>query len=133
MECSRILKPHGKVVLIWNMRDLDDEVNKMNYQIFKKYCPNFYGFSSGMKDDETKIYDFFDGHVHTERFSNPLSFTKDTFIQRCLSASYSLRAGDEHYEAYVEELANLFDNYAVNDMMIVANYTEAYIGEVFKL
>lgn len=129
-ECSRILKPNGKVILVWNMRDLEDKVNQINYQIFKKYCPNFYGFSGGIKEDETKIFEFFNGSVHTEKFLNSLYFTKEKFIQRCLSASYSLRADDENYEAYIEDIANLFDDYAENGNLTVSNYTKAYIGEV---
>lgn len=129
-ECQRILKPHGKVILVWNMRDMNAAVNQANYEVFKKYCPNFYGFSGGVKTEEAHILNFFEGAVEIEKFLNPLTFTKDKFIQRCLSASYSLRPEDEHYEAYVQELEQLFDDFADNGQLTVANNTKAYIGSV---
>ena len=126
-ECIRILRNDGKVVLVWNMRDSEHQFNKSNYEIFKKYCPNFYGFSGGIKED-SKITTFFSGPVHIEKFQNPLYFTKEKFIQRCLSASYSLKVGDANYDAYVDALARLFDQFAENDVLTLSNYTKAYIG-----
>ena len=128
-ECQRILKPDGKVILVWNMRDMTAAVNKANYEVFKNYCPNFYGFSGGAKTEDSHILNFFKHHVEIEKFSNPLTFTKDKFIQRCLSASYSLRTEDEHYEAYLQALEQLFDDFAVNGQLTVANDTKAYIGK----
>ena len=128
-ECQRILKPNGKVLLVWNMRDMEAAVNKANFEVFKKYCPNFYGFSGGAKTEEAHILNFFEQHVEIEKFSNPLTFTREKFIQRCLSASYSLRPEDQQYEAYLQALEQLFDNFAVNGQLTVANDTKAYIGK----
>ena len=128
-ECQRILKPQGEVVLVWNMRDMNAAVNQANYEVFKKYCPNFYGFSGGVKTEEAHILNFFNHPVDIEKFSYPLTFTKEKFIQRCLSASYSLRPEDNHYEAYLQALEQLFDDFAVNGQLTVANDTKAYIGK----
>ena len=36
-ECRRILRPNGKVFLIWNIRDIEDPVNSSMYEINQKY------------------------------------------------------------------------------------------------
>ncbi|MDE5985418.1 MAG: class I SAM-dependent methyltransferase [Eubacterium sp.] len=129
-ECKRILKPDGKVALIWNTRDMSSEFNFKSYEIYKKYCPLFKGYHGGMKDDDERISDFFDNNCDKFIFENPLIFTKNKFITRSLSASYSLKIGDENFDEYVKALENLFDEYAENDVVVMKNNTTAYIGAV---
>lgn len=90
-ECKRILKENGKAVLIWNIRNMVHSLNQESYDIYKKYCPNFKGFSRGMQENDERIINFFDGSYEVISFDNPLLFTKEKFISRSLSGSYSLR------------------------------------------
>lgn len=129
-ECKRILKDNGKVILVWNTRDLSSEFNKKSYDIYKKYCPAFKGFHGGMKDDDNRIYDFFKNDCRRISFENPLEFTKDKFIKRSLSASYSLVEGDRDFEQYVKELGDLFECFSRNGIVIMKNNTVAYIGKL---
>jgi ubiquinone/menaquinone biosynthesis C-methylase UbiE len=48
-ECRRILKPGGKVVLIWNERDYENEIIKKEYFIRAKYAVETNGLSRGCK------------------------------------------------------------------------------------
>ena len=58
-ECRRILKPFGKVFLVWNTRDESAASTQELYAVNKKYCPNFKGFSGGVNfSDENKFNDF---------------------------------------------------------------------------
>lgn len=127
-ECARILKEGGYVFLIWNMRDIEAPINKETYYIFKKYCPNFYGFSGGVQDEDSRISTFFNNQFVVEKFPNPLYYSKETFLQRCLSASYSLNSDDAQYEAYLNDLTELFDRFAQEDVVEVPNNSVAYIG-----
>lgn len=129
-ECKRILKPDGKVTLIWNTRDMSSAFNVKSYEVYKKYCPLFKGYHGGMKDDDERISEFYDNNCDKLVFENPLVFTKDKFITRSLSASYSLKNGDENFDEYVKALENLFDEYSENDIVIMKNNTTAYIGAV---
>lgn len=62
-------------------------------------------------------------------FDHPLVYTsRDTFISRGLSGSYSLKPGDEQYGEYVEALAELFDRYAKDGVLTVGNQTAVYFG-----
>lgn len=90
-ECSRIIKKGGKIFLIWNVRDHTDLVNQKLYQIYSKYCPDFKGFSGGIKKDDPRIKEFFNDQYDYVSFDNPLYFDKEKFIARSLSSSYSLK------------------------------------------
>ena len=62
-ECKRILKPNGKVFLIWNMRDEQAGINKKNFEIFQKYCINFGGFSGGIMKNTDVFLSFSMGNM----------------------------------------------------------------------
>ncbi|MBQ7294914.1 MAG: methyltransferase domain-containing protein [Clostridia bacterium] len=127
-ECKRIIKDNGKVILIWNSRDESDEVNKAIYTMNKKFCPNFKGFSGGIKKDDERIIEFFSGEYERLRFDNPLYYNKDTFISRCLSSSYSLKQGDKNYDEYISYAKCIFDKYSIDGILKIGNNTVAYIG-----
>lgn len=129
-ECKRILKKDGKVFLIWNMRDMSNEINMRSFEIYSRYCPKFIGFSGGIVRDDMRIKQFFDGKYKYMEFDNPIFYDKDKFISRSLSSSYSLREGDKNYGAYIEKLSGLFDKYAKNGVITVANKTVAYFGKM---
>lgn len=129
-ECQRILRHDGKIVLIWNTRDMCSLFNIKSYDIYKKYCPAFKGYHGGMKDDDERILKFFNNNCDKIIVENPLVFTKEKFIKRSLSASYSLKKGDENFNDYIRALENLFDEYSENGIVIMENNTTAYIGGI---
>jgi len=125
-ECERVLLPGAPVVLAWNKAEISAEINRGREGIFKKYCPNFKGFSGG-NDKEDKIKRaFFDGNLQERRFSNPLIYDRQTFVNRALSASYSLIETDADYEAYLAELGELFDQHAVDGKIVLPQDSVAY-------
>lgn len=131
-ECRRILKPSDKVILIWNSRDSKSELIIENDSINRKYCPNFKGFSGGMKGAATEddFSDFFSGEYIVKTFQNPLTYSKKNFVGRNLSASYALKENDENYTSYVNELEKLFDKYSKDCVLTMPNFTMCYFGTV---
>jgi SAM-dependent methyltransferase len=129
-ECQRILKAEGKVILVWNSRDLNADVVLETDKIHRAYCSNFKGFSGGMRGEESEGYfnGFFTGEYKTYIFQNNLSFNLDGFIGRNLSASYALKKDDDKYDDYVTELTKCFSKYSVNGTLIMPNITKCYIG-----
>ena len=131
-ECKRILKSSGKVILIWNSRDSKNELVIENDAINRKYCPNFKGVSGGIRETnkENDFLDFFSGEYIVKAFPNPLSFSKESFVGRNLSASYALKENDVNYTAYINELEKLFDKHSKNSTVIMPNFTRSYMGTI---
>ena len=129
-ECKRILKEGGRVFLIWNVRDMSDPVNADLQDVYKKYCPDFVGFSGGIEKDDARIRDFFRGKYEYEAFSNPLVFDREKFIARSLSGSYSIKEGDENFGEYMKAVTDLFDKYENDGVVTMGNSSVAYIGTV---
>lgn len=83
-ESKRILKPNGKVFLVWNVRDSESELCKENYRIFDNYCPQFKGFSGGLIKNDKRIVKYFSGKYETIEFDNPILFDKEnSSIEAC--------------------------------------------------
>lgn len=131
-ECQHILNHEGKVILVWNTRDNKNELVMENYEVNRKYCPNFKGFSDGMygKTNEDDFSDFFNGKYETKVFINNLIFDMDGFIGRNLSASYALKSNDAQYNNYINELKKIYKKYSNNGQLIMPNLTRSYVGKV---
>lgn len=129
-ECLRILKPSGKAALIWNIRDQSAPVHQDSYAIYKAYCPKFKGFHNGLMHDDSRIQTFFGRPYTFVSFDNPLYYTEETFLQRHLSNSYSLRPEDENYDAFLQALRQLFAKYAIDGRVTMPCQTVAYIGNL---
>lgn len=129
-ECRRILRGNGMVFLIWNMRDMSDEANQRSFAIYSQYCSKFVGFGGGIQKDDTKIKQFFSGKYEYAEFDNPLFYDRDKFIRRSLSGSYSLKSGEKGYDQYLDRLSELFERYAKDGILEMANKTVVYAGKV---
>jgi len=130
-ECRRILKPGGRVALIWNSRVHASEVVAENAAICREFCPAFNGFSGGMEERPERICEFFkDGVYEHQVFENPLQFDLDGFIGRNLSASYALKEDDAAYYDFIDALKALFAKYSSDGRLAMPNETRVYLGEV---
>lgn len=129
-ECRRIIKPNGKIFLIWNVRDMDSEHVQKSYEIYKKYCPKFKGFSGGIQKNDTRIKNFFEESYERSEYDNPLYYDKEKYMNRSLSGSYSLKRQDADYEEYINRLEALFDEYADEGILVMPNKTVVYAGNV---
>lgn len=129
-ECLRILKPGGKVVLVWNERSLNAKVNEEWSGVFSRYCKNFVGFGNGMTSNSDKIKSFYGGDFTTEVKNFPLVFDRQGFIKRSLSASYSLTQNDKEYLPYINALNNLFDKFQQDEKIIIPNDCICFVGQL---
>lgn len=127
-ECLRILRPGGRVFLIWNLREPSPEVQALA-DLFRAFCPAFRGFTGGVTEDAPRIPAFFSGHCAKLKFPNPITYvSKDHFLRRCFSGSYSLPENHPDFPAYRQALEAFFDRYAQNGLLEQPNSTFVYEG-----
>lgn len=127
-ECQRILKPTGKVIIVYNNRNISASCNVTLAKINQKYCPDFKGFSKGI--NEEKCISFFNGKCHIFRADNSQVYDRQGYINRVLSSSYSIKANDKNYNRYISELNNIFGTFSCNGFLTDPIQTVAYIGKV---
>lgn len=129
-ECKRILKPDGKVALVWNSREMSNDLIKENASICEQYCLGFKGFSGGFVESPEIFKRFFDGAYQQKTFSNDICYDLDGFIGRNLSSSYAPLKSDSNYNPFVEMLIDLFDKHSQQGMVTIPNVTHSYLGQV---
>ncbi len=130
LECIRILRPGGTVVLLWNSRDPQSPMVEELAEICQRFCPAFKGFSGGRTDDWDEWFRRFfqDGKYVHRRFPHPLPFDRKGFIGRAMSASY---APDEAMaRPFIEAVGAVFDRYQTGGLVTLPNQTEVYAGKV---
>lgn len=125
-ECQRILKPGGKILIIYNSRDEEAECTRALAELRRKYNPEFHGFSNGISDDACRA--FFDYHCDVLKWDNSLTYDRNGYINRLLSSSYSLKEGDPRFDEYISEINELFDRFAVDGKITVPTNTVVYVG-----
>ncbi len=129
-ECRRILKPNGKVLLVWNQRDHSSPVNQISKAVFAEYCPDFKGFSGGMSQRDARIENFFPNGYELLQFAYPIYYSREGYIGRCLSASYAILPDNPRYDAFVAALGQVFDQFQQDGKLLLSNTTVFHLGSV---
>lgn len=135
-ECKRILKPNGKVCLLWNMLDMNSDITKEQEQIHYKYTKRTFKYKEVdkivIKDKRDEmIEEFFKyGSYELKVVENNLINTESQFIGVNLSKSYSLRKDDQNFDKYVEEFRNIFKKYSKDGILVIPNNTYCYLGNI---
>ena len=125
IECQRILKKGGKVILVWNTIDSNHPLTQEMDAINREICPNYQGFHNGIKE-----LDFFLGAWKYKCFQNNFIVNREEFLGRCLSSSYAPRKGEAGYISFVKKNGNLFDRYHKNGVSVIPYLTKSYVGQV---
>ena len=129
-EFQRILKPDGKLALIWNKRAVSEPFQQAYDNILSEYAPE-YNKVNHMNLDEDDIAGFFsEGSMELLHFDNSQSLDFSELIGRLQSSSYCPAEGSAQYIPLVTELVNLFDQFAVNGRIDFAYDTQLYLGIV---
>jgi len=128
-ECLRVLKPEGKVGLIYNHRDADHPSVQSLKPILQRYCPKFPGFSGGIKLESIEAF-FNQGNYETRTFPNPDHLSEEEFIGRILSNSWALKPVDLNYETFCDALKEHFAAYQSDGKVLFQNKTTIYLGKL---
>ncbi|MEN8614282.1 class I SAM-dependent methyltransferase [Dehalogenimonas sp. THU2] len=129
-EFRRILKPGGRVALVWNTRDITTPFGREYESLVKQTCVEYLG--SGGGSSETLAYRVFfkNGEYDYRVFSNDRRIDLETLIGYSLSTSYAPVKGDAAFPGFVENLMALYDRYADDGGLLLSTATHSYVGKI---
>lgn len=125
-EFNRILRPGGKVALIWNIRVQDGDDFSIAYEMIMKHQ---------QKEDknnmtEAELACFFTGEYEVKYFHNEQEFDLKGLIGRSLSSSFSPMSDSGEGQVFMKSLNDLFGKYQVDGKIKVCYKTKVYLGEI---
>lgn len=129
-EFRRILKPHGRVALIWNMRRMDSTPFLRDYEKLLREFGTDYAEVNCEQVSETRIGNFFGGEFGTRSFDNFQAVDFEGLRGRLLSSSYVPLAGHPHHEPMLAQLRRLFDEYKQDGRVTIEYDTKIYYGRL---
>ncbi|MCE3226319.1 MAG: methyltransferase [Bacteroidetes bacterium] len=130
-EFKRILKPGGKVALLWNDRRTDTTDFLKVYEDFLQMFGTDYKEVNHKNTQEKEIFGKFFGGTFTEKnFDNFQLLDFEGLKGRVLSSSYMPDASHPDYEFMIYCLRKIFNRYQSNDKVSIDYDTKLYIGEL---
>lgn len=130
-EFQRILRPGGKVALVWNSRRTQGNDFLEQYErLFLTYGTDYVAVSH-RNITERELSQFFAPHeMKVERFTNGQRFDFAGLAGRTLSSSYAPAPGHPRHEPMMEALRRLFERSSVDGTVTIEYETEVYVGSV---
>ncbi|OLS26242.1 MAG: Ubiquinone/menaquinone biosynthesis C-methyltransferase UbiE [Candidatus Heimdallarchaeota archaeon LC_3] len=130
-EFSRILKPDGYVVLIWNSRNkTGSSFNKEYEQLIKKYSSEYERVAHyRIVDSDFKTF-FSNGEHSSFQLENNQKFDIEGLKGRLFSSSYMPNESSEEYNGIVNDLNKIFEVYNKNGLILFEYVTEIYYGKI---
>lgn len=127
-EFTRILKPGGWLVLLWNERVTDSTPFLRDYeQLLLTYGTDY----ADVRHEHTTVNEFFDPLPYWERvFANRQVFDYAGVEGRLLSSSYVPGPEDAKYEPMLRDLRRIFDAHAADGRVIFEYKTRVYFGRL---
>lgn len=128
-ECRRLLRPGGRVALIWNDRLTDTPFLKAYEAGLRTYSGD-YEEVNHRNLGEADFAAFFEGDYRLERFANRQRFDLDGVLGRLNSSSYAPVAGSQAHTELTALIAREFERHAVNGVIAFNYNTLLYSGRV---
>ena len=127
-EFSRILRPHGWLVLLWNEREIDSTPFLTDYeQLLLTYGTDYEEVRHERTTDA--VNEFFDPAPYQERwFPMQQEFDYAGLEGRLLSSSYAPGPGHPKHESMLRELRRIFDQHALAGGVAFTYKTRLYFG-----
>ena len=130
-EAMRILRPGGKVAIIWNTA-LKNDFSIARNSVCQKYCPRFRSGHAGKRSPEEGDvflrYHYF-SKVEFVSFSNPFVMDLETFEGNMRSRSYAIAPEHPDHPEFMTALRAVFDHHAVGGMVTELQETQIFLGE----
>jgi len=129
-EFRRILKPGGKLALIWNRRNLSQPFQQGYETLLREFAPEYDKVNHMNLSDDDLAEFFVAGGMTVFHFENNQRLDFDTLIGRLKSTSYCPAEDSGEYARLYQELGQLFAGSAVEGVIEFAYDTQLYCGPV---
>jgi len=128
-EFSRILKPSGWVLLIWNVRKVSTPLMRDYEALVNEYAKRSFARRTA-KDrvGEEGLRNFL-GQYGEKRLGNSQVLDFEGLKGRLLSSSYVPLPGEDRYDLMLADLRRMFDSYQTDRVIHLEYETEVYYAQ----
>ena len=134
-EFHRILKPGGRVALLWNDRDPEDEFTNQYTDVIRQAVDPRYIERLDRKASDAealRLCDLFENY-RAQRFANAQPLDRTGLVGMAMSASYVPKAGDAHQQL-VSALQALYDGWQGAEQKVrLAYHTHLFLAEAKRV
>ncbi|MEP0846115.1 MAG: methyltransferase domain-containing protein [Phycisphaerae bacterium] len=130
-ELRRILRPGGRVALVWNNRREDTPFLADYERLLHRHAVDYGAVKHQNVEGDGRIERFFAPGGFVRRcFANAQRFDFEGLRGRTLSASYMPPADDPHAPAMLAELREVFERHARGGWVEMEYETRVYVGDI---
>ena len=129
-EFARVLRPGGRVVLVWNDRRKHGAPFQEAYEeLLETYATDYAEVEHGRRGSLENVRSFFAPNpVHTGTFSNRQDLDYDGLLGRLRSSSYVPAEGQSGHREMLGELQRIFREHENEGQVVMEYVTRAYCG-----
>ncbi len=127
-EFGRILKPDGRIALIWNQRDIGHSFQREYDEMLKRYAPEYSGVNHrNVKDSD--IEEFYHPYQMKKfSFLYDQKFDLVSLLGRMQSSSYTPKDGTPESDSLVSAAEELFSRHECNGAVEFSYQTNLYLS-----
>ncbi|HWC31675.1 MAG TPA: class I SAM-dependent methyltransferase [Actinomycetota bacterium] len=122
-EIHRVLKPSGRLALLWNVRDESVEWVRRLGEIFDRYEREVPREKTGEWRRAFTVTDYF-GTLHQLRFQHAQRLDRDGLVERVASTSFVASLAEGERDEVLQQVRGLADE--VGDEIVLPYVTELY-------